>query len=84
MSLTSAADRVPPYNLEAERSVLGACLLDKDALAVVMESLQTEDFYDPRHRSAQPCEDCGDFFTLKITRMREKRIRNPFAVGEEV
>jgi len=52
VSLTSAADRVPPYNLEAERSVLGACLLDKDALAVVMESLQTEDFYDPRHRSA--------------------------------
>ncbi|MBQ9881754.1 MAG: replicative DNA helicase [Synergistes sp.] len=43
-------DRVPPFNLEAERSVLGSCLLDAEALTVVMESLSAEDFYDPRHR----------------------------------
>ena len=32
--------------------------------------------HDPRHRSAQPCEDCGDFYSRK-TRMREKRISKP-------
>jgi len=46
------ADRRPPFNLEAERSVLGACLLEKEAMQLVVESLVPEDFYDPRHRSA--------------------------------
>lgn len=45
-----AFDRVPPFNLEAERSVLGSCLLDAEALTVVMETLSADDFYDPRHR----------------------------------
>lgn len=42
--------RVPPHNLEAERAVLGAALLDKDGLLYVTETLQAEDFYDVRHR----------------------------------
>ena len=45
----SGIDRVPPNNLEAERAVLGACLLDNDALMVVTETLQPDDFYEPRH-----------------------------------
>lgn len=49
---TAVMDRVPPYNTEAERSVLGACLLDRDALISVTEMLQPDDFYDPRHRTA--------------------------------
>ena len=32
--------------------MLGACLLEKDAMQLVVESLAAEDFYDPRHRSA--------------------------------
>lgn len=52
MSVLSGADRIPPFNLEAERSVLGACLLDKDALSGVIETLTVDDFYDPRHRNA--------------------------------
>ena len=52
MSLPSGADRIPPYNLDAERSVLGACLLEKDALTSVVEGLTPDDFYDPRHRMA--------------------------------
>ncbi|WP_279009152.1 replicative DNA helicase [Synergistes jonesii] len=43
-------ERIPPFNLEAERSVLGSCLLDSGALVAVMGSLSPEDFYDPRHR----------------------------------
>ncbi|MDO4987843.1 MAG: replicative DNA helicase [Synergistes sp.] len=45
-----APDRIPPFNLEAERAVLGSSLIDADALSAVMEGLSAEDFYDPRHR----------------------------------
>ena len=45
-------DRVPPHNLEAERAVLGACLLDRDALLAVTDLLSPGDFYDQRHRMA--------------------------------
>lgn len=43
-------DRLPPQNLEAERAVLGAVLLDKEALGVAMEHVQTQDFYRREHR----------------------------------
>lgn len=46
------ADRVPPFNLEAERSVLGSCMLEREALMAVTEGLTADDFYDPRHRNA--------------------------------
>ncbi|MDO5114969.1 MAG: replicative DNA helicase [Synergistaceae bacterium] len=52
MDNNSPVDRIPPFNLEAERSVLGSCLLDSDALNAVIEGLKAEDFYDPRHRRA--------------------------------
>lgn len=42
--------RVPPHSKEAEESVLGALLLDKDAVIAVAEFLLPEDFYDERHR----------------------------------
>jgi replicative DNA helicase len=42
--------RVPPQNLDAEQSVLGAILLDNDAINQVVESLGAEDFYRESHR----------------------------------
>jgi replicative DNA helicase len=41
--------RVPPQNLEAEQSVLGACLIGPDALAQVSDLLRPEDFYRTDH-----------------------------------
>ena len=38
-------ERALPNSLEAERSVLGAMLLDKDALDAMLEQLRPEDFY---------------------------------------
>lgn len=52
MAAGTGADRIPPYNLDVERSVLGACLLDPDALLSVTNCLAPEDFYDPRHKLA--------------------------------
>jgi replicative DNA helicase len=41
---------VPPQNLEAEQSVLGAMLLDRDAIAEVVEILHSGDFYRDANR----------------------------------
>jgi replicative DNA helicase len=42
--------RVPPQNIEAEQSVLGAILLDNDAINQAIEILNAEDFYRESHR----------------------------------
>ena len=41
--------RLPPQNLEAERSVLGALLIDKDAVVKVAEFLRPKQFYKDAH-----------------------------------
>jgi replicative DNA helicase len=41
--------RVPPHNLEAEESLLGAMLLSRDAIATAVEAVHTDDFYKPAH-----------------------------------
>ena len=38
-------DRLPPQSLEAEQSVLGAILIDRDVVVEVAEFLRPEDFY---------------------------------------
>jgi len=43
-------DRVPPQNIEAEQSVIGAMLIDKNAVGIVTEKLMPEDFYREAHR----------------------------------
>ncbi len=42
--------KVPPQNLEAERAVLGAVLLDNDSIYTIMEILVSSDFHQPSHR----------------------------------
>ncbi|MBQ6772626.1 MAG: replicative DNA helicase [Synergistaceae bacterium] len=44
--------RIPPRNLDAERSVLGACILSKEALGSAIEILTPDDFYDPSNKAA--------------------------------
>ena len=43
------AGRVPPHNIEAEASLLGAMLLSKDAIADALEVTSAEHFYKPSH-----------------------------------
>ena len=42
-------NRIPPHNLDAEQSVLGAMLESKEAIANVVEILQPDYFYKPTH-----------------------------------
>ncbi len=39
----------PPQNLEAEASLLGAILIDTDAIVKIADRVSVDDFYDPRH-----------------------------------
>ena len=43
------APTVPPHDLDAEESVLGAMLVSANAIAIVSEVLQPEDFYRRSH-----------------------------------
>jgi len=40
---------IPPQNLDAEASLLGALLIDSDAIVKIADDIRTSDFYDPRH-----------------------------------
>ncbi|WP_094549119.1 replicative DNA helicase [Petroclostridium xylanilyticum] len=42
--------RIPPYSLEAEQSVLGAMLIDREAIATVIEIIKSDDFYREDHK----------------------------------
>jgi replicative DNA helicase len=47
----SSRGRVPPHNIDAEESVLGAMLLSREAIGIVSEmGLNPQDFYRPSHR----------------------------------
>jgi len=48
-NMSSKKVMVPPHSREAELSVLGAVLLDKDAVIAVSEFLKPEHFYEPIH-----------------------------------
>lgn len=71
----SLFDRVQPHSLEAERAVLGACLLDRDALLSATEILDSEDFYDLHHR---------DVFSLVGEMARKDLPVDPLTLWEEI
>jgi len=43
-------ERIPPQNIDAEQSVLGALLIDREAIYKVMARIRPEDFYREGHR----------------------------------
>ncbi|HYF78574.1 MAG TPA: replicative DNA helicase [Symbiobacteriaceae bacterium] len=49
--MNAFSERVPPQNLEAEQSVLGAMLIDRDAVVSVTNLLMPEDFYADKHQA---------------------------------
>ena len=75
MTAQPSWDRMPPVSLEAERAALGACLVDREALNVVMDILQPEDFYDALHRAA---------FEIVFSMSQRDRPVDPLTFLEEV
>ena len=47
-----STQRVPPHNLDAEASLLGAMLLSREAVGVALErGVRSEEFYKPSHQN---------------------------------
>src|SRR3989344_1990081 len=44
-------DKLPPQSLDAEKSILGSIIIDKDAINKVVDFLNPEDFYGPSHQT---------------------------------
>jgi replicative DNA helicase len=49
-SKISKDNKLPPHSLEAEQSVLGSVLLDKDSMLKIADIIQAKDFYKKAHR----------------------------------
>ncbi len=41
---------LPPQNTDAEASLLGAILIDSDAIVKIADNVSVDDFYDPKHQ----------------------------------
>lgn len=54
-SITSEALKVPPHDVEAEKSVLGAILIDQSAIHIVAEFLRAQNFYLREHQQIFDC-----------------------------
>ncbi len=44
------AERIPPQNIEAEQSVLGSVMIDREAIIQVADILKPDDFYKGSHQ----------------------------------
>ena len=77
--------RIPPHNLNAEESLLGAMLLSRDAVNTAAETgIGVEHFYKPAHQHVfdamrslltigEPIGKAGGTNTMKIVRVGEYR-----------
>jgi replicative DNA helicase len=72
---STSAKPSEPHNLDAERSVLGSCLLHPDAVPEVAAILTPADFYLPRHEV---------IFRAILASHANKRACDPIVVGEEL
>src|SRR3989344_5361545 len=50
MSQTILPDKLPPQSLDAEKSILGALILDKEAINKIADIIRPEDFYQHGHQ----------------------------------
>lgn len=69
------AERIIPHNDEAERSVLGASMLDERALIDVAEKVKAEDFYKKNHQ---------EIFTAMMQLHKENKPVDALTVSEEL
>src|ERR1700760_2933668 len=69
------SSRVPPHNLDAEQSLLGAMLLARDAIAAAVETCAADDFYKPAH---------GHIFDAVTTLYSRGEPADPVPVADEL
>ncbi|HEX4979111.1 MAG TPA: replicative DNA helicase [Acidimicrobiales bacterium] len=74
-STRTGASRVPPHNLQAEESLLGAMLLSRDAIAAALEVCSADDFYKPAY---------GHVFDAVSTLYAQGEPADPVTVADEL
>ncbi len=81
--MTSAPSTPQPHSLQAEKTVLGALLLDPDAMLRIRGQLCPEDFYDPVYRTIyEACEKLFDsrqpidFVTVSEALSKDEKINS--------
>ncbi len=74
-SSLSLHEKIPPQNREAEISVLGAMLIEEEALARAIEILQPSYFYDENNRK---------IFSVIVTLFEKNRPVDLVTIGEEL
>lgn len=55
IEIKNVTGKIPPQNVEAEQSILGSLLIDKDAIVKIAESLKAEHFYREQHAEIFSC-----------------------------
>jgi replicative DNA helicase len=73
--MRSGSTRVPPHNLDAEQSLLGAMLLARDAIAAAVETCTADDLYKPAH---------GHIFDAITTLYSRGEPADPVTVADEL
>ena len=68
-------EKIPPHNTGAEKSVLGAAMLSKDALADVIDVVKADDFYHGAHK---------EIFTVMVDLFRNNVAVDIVTVCEEL
>ncbi|MBM6551229.1 replicative DNA helicase [Marinomonas ostreistagni] len=73
-----SAIKLPPYSIEAERSVIGGLMLDTQAWDKVSEHVLADDFYRPEHRAifaviARLADDSEPIDVVTISERLDKR-----------
>ena len=56
-------DRLPPHDIEAEESLIGAFILDGECIRQVINQVKVEDFYS--ERTALIFKSCSDLYTRR-------------------
>ncbi|WP_371375613.1 replicative DNA helicase [Sporomusa aerivorans] len=76
-------DRVPPQNVEAEQAVLGAMMIEREAISKVSEVIRAEDFYREAHRLIYNAmlelfnkNDAVDLVTVVEVLRRDEKLEN--------
>lgn len=87
-TIDSTYGHLQPQAMDAERAVLGALMIDKDAYTIVCELLRPESFYEPRHtmiyqaiRDLEMAEKPVDMITISEQLQRNGTLEK---VGGEV
>jgi replicative DNA helicase len=79
--MVTAVDRLPPHNLEAEQSVLGSLLIDRDAIIKVASNIKPDDFFHGANGTIYSAilelynrREPTDFLTLSDELARKERL----------